>query len=126
MSTYNCAFTIAFEVSGCKEPDGSDLTPAQLATAIQQRVLRIMRHDPAELLEAVGGAFDSFEEHMTPSQICNFIANAMCCANCGEVFDSLNHPHTDEDCIVGYSSWERADQEMIASQLYKRLKDPKT
>ena len=58
---------------------------------------------------------------MTPDQICSFVANAQCCANCGEVFDSANHPHTDADCDKGYALWEVADQEMIAARLHRYL-----
>jgi|GEM_PF-6250943 len=65
---------------------------------------------------------------MTPNQISSFVANAMCCENCGEVFDSVSHPHVDDDCPKKYALWESADQEQIAARLHRMLiesKEPK-
>lgn len=55
---YNHMFTIAFEVESADEK-GEDVTPQQLADAIRQRVDRALQD--GELLEAVGGPFDTHE-----------------------------------------------------------------
>lgn len=58
---------------------------------------------------------------MTPKQVASFVANAMCCRSCGEVFNSADHPHTDMDCDKGHADWESADQEQIAARLYRMM-----
>ncbi|MCP3024978.1 hypothetical protein [Cupriavidus basilensis] len=55
---YNHMFTIAFEVIS-STPDGEDVTPQQIADAINQRVARALQ--AGELLEAVGGPDDTYE-----------------------------------------------------------------
>jgi hypothetical protein len=60
MKTYNNAFTLAFEVSGCTTPDGSDVTQEQFVKALLERIKNLAENQ--EVLEAVGLAFDSHEE----------------------------------------------------------------
>lgn len=60
MTTYNHAFTIAFEVSGSSHPDGEDVTPEQMAAALRKRVDELLAND--EMMEAMGAPFDTFEE----------------------------------------------------------------
>ena len=61
---------------------------------------------------------------MTPDQICSFVANAMACRSCDEVFNSVDHPHTDDDCDKARADWEGADQEQIAARLHRHLMEP--
>lgn len=58
--TYNHAFTLGFQIPGSSTDDGSDLTAEQVSAAITKRVADLMANN--ELLEAVGGPFDSFTE----------------------------------------------------------------
>ncbi len=59
-TTYNHAFTIAFSVAGSMSEDGEDVTAEQMVAALQMRIKDLMANN--ELLEAVGGPFDSFKE----------------------------------------------------------------
>lgn len=58
-TTYNHAFTIAFEVSGSTDRAGEDVIASQLRTAILKRIYSV--HDE-ELIEACGAPYDTFEE----------------------------------------------------------------
>lgn len=58
--TYNHAFTLAFAVSGSECKDGNDVTAERMVEALQQRIKDLMAND--EMLEAVGGSFDTYEE----------------------------------------------------------------
>lgn len=58
---YSHAFTLAFELVSHDE-DGEDVTPQMLAEAIHKRVTDLMAtKDSAEMLEAVGAPFDTYE-----------------------------------------------------------------
>jgi len=57
--TYDNAFTIAFSIKGCRDPEGETTTPQQFREAILYRLASI---DDQELIEAIGGAYDSMEE----------------------------------------------------------------
>jgi len=61
MKTYNHAFDIAFEVSGSKTPDGSDVTAEMMREALYKR-LRNM--GDIEIFEATGAPFDTYEEEV--------------------------------------------------------------
>lgn len=58
--TYNHAFTIAFEVPGSKAQDGADVTAEQMVEALRKRIANLMAN--GEMLEAVGGPFDTYRE----------------------------------------------------------------
>ena len=58
MTTYNHAFTLAFETPSSVHPTGEDVTPQQIRSAIQRR----LQCSDNELLEAVGVPFDTYEE----------------------------------------------------------------
>lgn len=60
MQSFNHAFTVAFEVSGSKCPEGEDVTADQLEAALTRRIKSLM--DSGEMLEAVGAPFDTHEE----------------------------------------------------------------
>ena len=57
--TYDNAFTIAFSIQGCRDPEGETVTPQEFREAILYRLASI---DDEELIEAIGCAFDSMEE----------------------------------------------------------------
>ena len=57
--TYDNAFTIAFSIKGCRDSEGETVTPQEFREAILYRLASI---DDQELIEAIGGAFDSMEE----------------------------------------------------------------
>tara|TARA_Y100000015_G_scaffold35219_1_gene35821 strand:+ start:841 stop:1071 length:231 start_codon:yes stop_codon:yes gene_type:complete len=57
--TYDNAFTIAFSIKGCRDSEGETITPQEFREAILYRLASI---DDEELIEAIGGAFDSMEE----------------------------------------------------------------
>ena len=59
MTTYNHAFTIAFQIEGSTTADGSEITPEQFRRAIETRLRRL---GDLEIMEAIGAPFDSFEE----------------------------------------------------------------
>lgn len=59
---------------------------------------------------------------MTPEQIANFVANAMKCMTCGEVFHGTSDPHTDDDCPLRYASWETPTRDEIAKALLEAMK----
>ena len=52
-------FTIAFSIKGCRDSEGETVTPQEFREAILYRLASI---DDQELIEAIGGAFDSMEE----------------------------------------------------------------
>lgn len=58
--TYNHAFTIAFAVKGSHSEDGEDVTAEQMEAALLKRIKDLMANN--EMLEAVGGPFDTFKE----------------------------------------------------------------
>lgn len=60
MTTYNHAFTLAFEVGGSTCPDGSDVSPQRMYEALIERVNRLLAE--GQMLEAVGAPFDTYEE----------------------------------------------------------------
>mgnify|MGYP007135081995 CR=1 FL=1 len=62
MTTYNHAYTIAFEVAGSKDPDGEDVTADVLKVALLKRIEDMDSSGDLEWLEAVGAPFDSHEE----------------------------------------------------------------
>jgi len=55
------------------------------------------------------------------NSIANFIIDACKCLSCGEVFDGVNHPHTDEDCIKGRAVWDTPETEEVAYIVRERL-----
>lgn len=57
--TYDNAFTIAFSIKGCRDPEGETVTPQEFREAILYRLASI---NDQELIEAIGGAYDSAEE----------------------------------------------------------------
>jgi len=57
--TYDNAFTIAFTIQGCRDPEGETVTPQEFREAI---LLRLASIDDQELIEAIGGAYDSVAE----------------------------------------------------------------
>ena len=57
--TYDNAFSISFTIQGCRDPEGETVTPQEFREAI---LLRLASIDDEELIEAIGGAFDSMEE----------------------------------------------------------------
>ncbi len=57
--TYDNAFTIAFTIQGCRDPEGDTVTPQEFREAI---LLRLASIDDQELIEAIGGSYDSVEE----------------------------------------------------------------
>ena len=57
--TYDNAFDIAFSIQGCRDPEGETVTPQEFREAILYRLASI---DDEELIEAIGCAYDSFEE----------------------------------------------------------------
>ena len=58
--TFNHAFTIAFEVGGSTTEDGADVTAEQMAEALRKRIADLMAN--GEMLEAVGGPYDTYPE----------------------------------------------------------------
>lgn len=61
MKTYNHAFRIAFSVSGSTSTDGSDITPVQFKSALENRIAELSKNSD-EWIEAVGEPWDSYEE----------------------------------------------------------------
>lgn len=59
MTTYNHAYTFAFEVGGSKDESGEDVTGPKLRKAIIERAKRL---SDEELVEACEAPFDSMEE----------------------------------------------------------------
>ena len=57
--TYDNAFDIAFSIKGCRDSEGETVTPQEFREAILYRLASI---DDEELIEAIGGAYDSMEE----------------------------------------------------------------
>ena len=60
MPKYNNAFTIAFQIPNCDTEDGRELTDLDFAIALNRRIADCLEH--GQLAEAVGLAYDSFEE----------------------------------------------------------------
>jgi hypothetical protein len=58
-TTYNHAYTLAFEVAGSKDESGEDVTGAQLRAALLERLSRL---SDEELVEACEAPYDTFEE----------------------------------------------------------------
>ena len=59
MTTYNHAFTFAFEIGNSKDPEGNDLTPYTLRLQIISKLNAMSDED---LLENLGAPFDTHEE----------------------------------------------------------------
>lgn len=57
--TYDNAFSISFTIQGCRDPEGDTVTPQEFREAI---LLRLASINDQELIEAIGGAYDSAEE----------------------------------------------------------------
>lgn len=62
MPRYNHAYTIAFALSESEHPDGNDVTPAMLKSALLKRVDDMDKAGDTEWLEAVSAPYDSYEE----------------------------------------------------------------
>lgn len=60
MTRYNHAFTLAFEVSGSRMEDGSDVTVHQMREALLARIAQMDRDN--EWTDAVGEPHDTMEE----------------------------------------------------------------
>lgn len=60
MTTYNHAFSLAFEIGGSTDPDGGDITAEMIRKAITRRITEIS--DDELVLEAVGCPWDTHEE----------------------------------------------------------------
>lgn len=58
--TFNCAFTIAFQVSGCKTENAEDITAQEIRNAINKRINSLS--DEELVNEAVGAPYDSHVE----------------------------------------------------------------
>lgn len=44
------------------------------------------------------------------------------CRSCGVVFDAVNHPHTDEDCVMGRASWDSPDNETLGAAVFEEVR----
>lgn len=65
MKTYDHAFTIAFSIKS-NHPDGDDITPQHYRHAILARLSSLVDD---ELLEAVGGPYDTYTLEYCQSHI---------------------------------------------------------
>lgn len=65
MTTWNHAYTLAFSVPNCRDED-SEYTVVnerdRVIAALLRRVAEIIDHHPDELAEALGRAFDTYQE----------------------------------------------------------------
>lgn len=59
--SYNHAFTLAFEVSGSKDPEGNDITGLEYARSLLFRIGELAK-DESVWEGALGAPFDTFEE----------------------------------------------------------------
>lgn len=60
VTTYNHAFTLAFQLGGSITKDGEDVTAEQMRDALRKRVNDLMDND--EMLEGVGAPYDTYKE----------------------------------------------------------------
>lgn len=60
MKTYNHAYSLGFSLGGSIDPDGEDVTPAQLKAAIEKRLAELTEQKAWK--EAIGCPFDTYEE----------------------------------------------------------------
>jgi hypothetical protein len=61
MTTYNHAYTIAFELAGCTDETGESVTASQLIIALEKR-LNNLKANGNEIIEATGLPYDTYEE----------------------------------------------------------------
>ena len=59
MPKYNHAYTVAFSLES-DHPEGEDVTADMIRVALLRRIADLDEH--GELVEAVGGPFDSYEK----------------------------------------------------------------
>ena len=93
---YNHAFDIAFEVESDQE-DGEDVTAEMLFAALEKR-LQALRENPAEMVEACGAPFDTYENEGFESCDdcgCTLSENGIGCPDgayiCQACFDAGGH-----------------------------------